>query len=167
MTDQQQSIQDAIQTTEKQLAQREHDAQRLRRELDAVEKQGAQGSAVRGELQQADEDIDALRQRLDELHAQTTPPTAQPPEREPLTGERGIVIGGMAWLAQEGGVSTHLRTHPHFERGEDVTRITSGMQLAVLDGPEHEEGYTWWRVRTSNGHEGWLPEEGLMGQTLG
>jgi hypothetical protein len=161
-----QTLQAEIRLVEEQLAQREKEAQRFRRELEAVENQGAQGSSVRGELQQADEDIDALRQRLTNLQAQVSPPVAHPPDHTPLTGGAGIGIGSVAWVAQEGGASTHLRTHPHFERGEDVTRITSGMQFTVLDGPEYEEGYTWWRVRTTDGREGWVPDEGLMGQNV-
>jgi hypothetical protein len=117
-------------------------------------------------LQQADEEVAALRQRLNNLRAQAQPPTAHPPEHNSLTGD-GIVIGGVAWMAQEGGPSQHLRTHPHFERGEDVTRLTSGTQLTVVDGPEHEAGYTWWRVRTTDGREGWVPDEGLMGTHTG
>jgi hypothetical protein len=161
-----QTLQTEIREVEQQLAQREEEARKFQRELAEVEKQGAQGSAVRGELQQANEAIDALRQRLDSLRAQAqgNPPAAQPPERQPLTGESAIGIGSVAWFAREGGVSKHLRTHPHFELGEDVTQLASGMQLTVLDGPEHEEGYTWWRVRTTDGREGWVPDEGLMGQ---
>lgn len=160
-----QTLQTEIQAIEQQLAQREQDAQRLQRELNTVENQGAQGSALRGELQQANEDIDALRQRLETLQAQVSPPAAQPPEHKPLTGGSGVAIGGAAWLAREGGVSMHLRTHPHFERGEDVTRLSPGSQFIVLDGPEYEEGYTWWRVRTTDGREGWVPDDGLMGQS--
>jgi multidrug efflux pump subunit AcrA (membrane-fusion protein) len=165
MTDHQ-TLQAEIQSVQEQLSQREREARRLQRELEEVENQGAQGSAVRGELQQADETIDALRQQLDSLQAQVNSPAAHPPEHEPLTGESGMAIGSIAWVAREGGVSTHLRTHPRFEMGEDVTRLTSGIQLTVLDGPEHTEGYIWWRVRTSDGREGWVPDEGLMGQAF-
>jgi small-conductance mechanosensitive channel len=160
-----QNPQEEAQKIEQQLAQLEDEARRLRRELEAVEHQGAQGSAVRGELQQTDETIDSLRQRLDTVRAQAAPPSAQPPERTPLTGGRGIAIGGVAWLAQEGGPSSHLRTHPHFEYGEDKAHLETGMQCTVVDGPEHEEGYTWWRVRLSDGQEGWVVDEGLMGQS--
>jgi seryl-tRNA synthetase len=162
-------MQQRIHTAEAELSQLEQEALRLRRELEAVENQGAQASALRGELQQTDERIDQQRQQLDELRAESQGGllTAQPPEHEPLTGERGIVVGGIAWVAQEGGVSTHLRTHPHFERGEDKARLSSGMQCTIVDGPEHEAGHTWWRVRTTDGQEGWLPDEGLMGQSTG
>jgi hypothetical protein len=160
-----QTLQAEIRLAEEQLAHREREALRLQRELEAVQNQGADGSAVRGELQQANQDIDALRQRLDDLRAQANPTTARPPEREPLTGG-GIAIGSVAWLARSGGVSTHLRTHPHLSVGEDVTRLAPGMQFTVLDGPEYEDEYTWWRVRTTDGREGWVPDEGLMGQNV-
>lgn len=169
----QQALQTEIHSVQEQLSQREREARRLQRALAEVENQGAPGSAARGELQQANEHIDALRQQLDSLRAQASssaarsPDSIQLPEHDPLTGERGIAIGSVAWVAQQGGVSTHLRTHPHFEIGEDVTRISPGMQLTVLDGPEQEEGYRWWRIRTSDGREGWVPDEGLMGQTVG
>jgi TolA-binding protein len=162
-----QTIQQRIQSVEEQIAQLEKEATRLTRELESVENQGAQGSAVRGELQQTNEIIDDLRLRLTGLRteqAQSGPSTAQPPAHKPPTSDKGIAIGSVAWVAQEGGASTHLRTHPHFDRGEDKARLSSGMQCTVVDGPEYEEGYTWWRVRTSDGHEGWLPDEGLMGR---
>jgi hypothetical protein len=161
MTDR--TLQTDIRSAEEQLAHREREALRLQRELEAVENQGADGSAVRGELQQANADIDRLRARLDDLRTQANPASARPPEREPLTGT-SIAIGSIAWLAQNGGVSAHLRTHPHFSIGEDVTRLSPGMQLTVLDGPEYEEEHTWWRVRTTDGREGWVPDVGLMGQ---
>jgi small-conductance mechanosensitive channel len=167
MTEQQQTVQQRIQELEEQISQLEREAVRLTRELESVENQGAQGSAVRGELQEKNLILDDLRLRLNGLRteqAQTNPPPAQPPEHAPVAGDKGIAIGGMVWVAQEGGVSTHLRTHPHFERGEDKARLTAGMQCTVVDGPEHEQGYTWWRVRTTDGDEGWLPDEGLMSQ---
>jgi len=31
----------------------------------------------------------------------------------------------------------------------------------VLYGPEDVDGHNWWRVRTTDGKEGWVPEDGL------
>lgn len=160
-----QTLQAEIEALEQHLTQRERSALRLQRELGMVTQQGAQASALRGELQQTEEAVDTLRQRLASLQAQAGPPVAHPPQHEPLTGGQGIAIGSVAWIAQSGGVSTYLRTHPHFEMGEDVTRLTPGVQLTVLDGPEHEEAYTWWRVRTTDGREEWVPDAGLMSHT--
>ncbi len=73
-----------------------------------------------------------------------------------------LEIGSVAWLAQDGGVLCHLRTLPHPAFGEDVGQISTGERLIILDGPEPGEGFVWWRVRASDGREGWLPAAALL-----
>lgn len=36
-----------------------------------------------------------------------------------------------------------------------VTRLSDGTQVQILDGPRSADGYTWWRVQTSSGAQGW------------
>lgn len=71
-------------------------------------------------------------------------------------------IGSVAWLAHDGGALSHLRTLPHPAFGEDIGQISTGERLIILDGPEAGEGFVWWRVRASDGREGWLPAVELL-----
>jgi hypothetical protein len=74
-------------------------------------------------------------------------------------------IGSIAWLSHDGGVLCHLRTLPHPAFGKDIGQIFTGEKLIILDGPEPGEGFVWWRVRASDGREGWLPEVELLADT--
>jgi hypothetical protein len=71
-------------------------------------------------------------------------------------------IGSVAWLDHDGGTLSHLRTLPHPAFGEDIGQISTGEKLIILDGPESGEGFVWWRVRASDGREGWLPAVKLL-----
>ena len=37
-----------------------------------------------------------------------------------------------------------------------ATRLTQGTRVALLEGPQEQEGVMWWRIRTPSGVEGWV-----------
>jgi hypothetical protein len=37
-----------------------------------------------------------------------------------------------------------------------LAKLDNNTLLLVLEGPEEGEGYTWWKVRTEDGKEGWV-----------
>jgi hypothetical protein len=39
-----------------------------------------------------------------------------------------------------------------------VVQVPAKSQLTVTDGPALAELYTWWQVKTADGHTGWLPD---------
>lgn len=49
---------------------------------------------------------------------------------------------------------------------EVILYLEDDMLLVLVDGPVQAEGYTWWRVRTSEGIEGWAAEYNGQIQTL-
>ena len=40
----------------------------------------------------------------------------------------------------------------------EITRLVSGEQLTITYGPSCADGYSWWKVQTDDGVEGWVAE---------
>jgi SH3-like domain-containing protein len=36
--------------------------------------------------------------------------------------------------------------------------------MTLLEGPESRDNHTWWRIRTTDGREGWVAGEDLRAQ---
>jgi len=71
--------------------------------------------------------------------------TAAPNEIGP--GVRVVVTG-------TGGTGLNLRAEP--DTGSRVlVNAREGTVLTVTEGPQQGDGYTWWKLRTSAGEEGW------------
>lgn len=72
----------------------------------------------------------------------------QPVSRAPRVGDRIVVT-----MPNNGQLS--VRAVPGTGAAL-LTRVNSGQQLTVFDGPEQAGGFTWYRVRSDNGQvEGW------------
>jgi hypothetical protein len=52
------------------------------------------------------------------------------------------------------GVGLNLRAEPS-TTAQVVANAREGAVLTVLDGPQQGSGYTWWKLRTAAGQEGW------------
>ena len=52
------------------------------------------------------------------------------------------------------GVGLNLRAEPSTS-AQVVANAREGAVLTVLDGPQQGSGYTWWKLRTAAGQEGW------------
>jgi hypothetical protein len=52
------------------------------------------------------------------------------------------------------GAGLNLRAEPS-TGGRVVVNARDGAVLTVVEGPQEANGYTWWKVRTPNGQEGW------------
>lgn len=73
---------------------------------------------------------------------------AQPVNRAPRVGDRVVVT-----MPNRGQLS--VRAVPGTGAAL-LTRVNTGDQLTVLDGPQQAGGFTWYRVRSDNGTvEGW------------
>ncbi|MCB0107520.1 MAG: SH3 domain-containing protein [Caldilineaceae bacterium] len=76
---------------------------------------------------------------------------AQPVNRPPRVGDRVVVT-----MPNNGQLS--VRALPGTDAAL-LTRVDSGAQLTVLDGPQQASGLTWYRVRSDSGAtEGWAAD---------
>ena len=55
------------------------------------------------------------------------------------------------------GEVLYLRDSPS-TGGEIIIFLYNDMPVTLLEGPVLAEGYTWWRIRTADGDEGWAAE---------
>ncbi|MBC8160382.1 MAG: SH3 domain-containing protein [Roseiflexaceae bacterium] len=69
-----------------------------------------------------------------------------------------LAVGCDAWVTREGGLQLRIRAGPGTS-AEIITRLPIGTQMAVLEGPQPANDFTWWRVRTNGGQEGWIAGE--------
>jgi len=68
-----------------------------------------------------------------------------------------LSIGSNATVATTRGDMLNVRS----AAGTDydiVTRLPAGTPVTILEGPRSNNGYTWWRIRTVDGTEGWVVE---------
>jgi uncharacterized membrane protein len=57
-----------------------------------------------------------------------------------------------------------LRTDPDASADNIITRLPTGTSATVLEGPVDANGARFWKIRTSDGQEGWAAEM-LLGET--
>jgi hypothetical protein len=83
------------------------------------------------------------------------PPTAEPPggSGRPLAAG-DIVVGGIARVFTTDGDPLNVRSAPGVGYGI-VDRLMIEDRVTVLEGPANADGFTWWRIRTPSGVEGW------------
>ena len=72
----------------------------------------------------------------------------------------GLAINCDAWVTRTGGRILRLRSGA----GTNQTvlfKLPVGTQMKLLEAPTAANGYTWWRVATLGGREGWVAGEEL------
>lgn len=101
-------------------------------------------------------------------------PTAAQLSPSQLLGETPVVrgflaVGGLALVNTTEGDQLNVRANPGTSAAV-VGKLSNGARVTLLDGPRFAEGYTWWKVRTASGIEGWavesVNENGTQLQTL-
>ena len=75
-----------------------------------------------------------------------TPPATTPPTE--------IRPGVLVVVTGTGGAGLRLRELAT-TNSKMVILVREGTVLTVLEGPTDADGYTWWKVRTPDGEEGW------------
>jgi hypothetical protein len=84
-------------------------------------------------------------------------PTEPPIEpQQPKIGPGATVV--VEGTEQEG---LRLRSEPSTQ-GRVVVTLKEGTTVTVVDGPEEASGYTWWKVQTRGGREGWGAADWLV-----
>jgi hypothetical protein len=66
----------------------------------------------------------------------------------------GIQPGALVIVEGTGGAGLNLRQQPT-TYAKVVGSAREGTVLTVLEGPQEADGYTWWKLRTPSGAEGW------------
>ncbi len=78
---------------------------------------------------------------------------AAPAAPAPTPGMLGV--GVSAWVRNAGGKNLRLRDKPGLESNA-FAGLPPGTQMTLLEGPVQDDGYPWWRIRVSDGREGWV-----------
>lgn len=69
-----------------------------------------------------------------------------------------IKIGDRARVTITDGTPTRIRTEPRISQSTYITSIKEGTKLEIIRGPECNNNYIWWYVKTADGYEGWMAE---------
>ncbi|NNJ09811.1 SH3 domain-containing protein [Chloroflexales bacterium ZM16-3] len=73
----------------------------------------------------------------------------------------GLALGATAYVQKAGG--KNLRMHKTAGLDSPVTEsLHPGTQMTLLIGPVEKDGYSWWRIRTTDGREGWVAGSELV-----
>jgi len=89
-------------------------------------------------------------------------PTATP-TITPTVGR--LTVGYAMTVNVEKGDHLNVRRQPQV--GDNILeQLQDGAIVLLLEGPVQAEGYTWWKVRTSSGIEGWVVDNADGVQTL-
>jgi large repetitive protein len=73
-----------------------------------------------------------------------------------------IAVGCDAWVTRAGGLTLRMRSAPTIQPDNIIARLPIGTQMRVEEGPQSADGFTWWRVITTGGNEGWVAGENLV-----
>ncbi len=89
------------------------------------------------------------------IPGKTVETSTMQPVRENLT------IGYTAQIQEVPGTTLRLHTGPDQDT-EMLDGLAPSTQLTLLEGPITADTCTWWRVRTTDGREGWVAGEHLV-----
>ncbi len=68
----------------------------------------------------------------------------------------GLQVGGQARVqVQDEGLKLRAGPGTNFRI---IENLPSGTTVTILDGPQAAAGYVWWKIRASDGNEGWSVE---------
>jgi hypothetical protein len=74
-----------------------------------------------------------------------------------LPSRRLIAIGTVVTINTTDGNKLNVRSGPGVGF-EIVLKLDAGARVEVVDGPRAGDNFTWWRIRTGDGVEGWAVE---------
>ena len=124
----------------------------LQRQLGELQRKMAEDKAT----QEANAVVaDRIRKQQEAAHAKQT--TAAP------SAGGGIAVGGTAYVTRAGGMPLRLRSGAGLNH-EAIDRLPPGTQMTLLEGPHQADNHAWWRIRTTDGREGWVAGEELRSQ---
>jgi hypothetical protein len=85
--------------------------------------------------------------------APTVTPTATP--------EPELLVGVLATVNGTGAQQLKMRAAPGLDQ-QLLSTLLDGTRLRVLEGPQTKDGYSWWKVQTEDGLQGWVAGDWLV-----
>lgn len=154
-------------SSRKQLRQMQQEVARLKQQLQEAEQTTGQPQEVEDlEEMSADQQREAqeqargvLRSALETFQDLETRVAQTEAEDAPNPME----VGSTVWVRRAGGQNLNRRNAPGLH-SQVLDSLPIGMRLTLLEGPQPADNYTWWRVRASDGREGWVAGEELVTQ---
>lgn len=73
-----------------------------------------------------------------------------------------IKVACPAWVTRSGGLTLRMRSTPAITADNVIARLPIGTGMNIAEGPQAANGFTWWRVTTRGGNEGWVAGENLV-----
>ncbi|MDW8392434.1 MAG: SH3 domain-containing protein, partial [Oscillochloridaceae bacterium] len=74
-----------------------------------------------------------------------------------------LAVGVTAYVRKTGGQNLRFRNGPGLDTNAFAS-LPPGTSMTLLEGPVQKDNYPWWRVRTSDGREGWVAGTELVTQ---
>jgi len=75
-------------------------------------------------------------------------------ETETQSAPTEIAVGVQVVVQNTQGAGLNLRKEPA-KAAAVVSTAKDGVALTVIEGPMEADGFTWWKLRTADGKEGW------------
>ncbi|PDW03338.1 hypothetical protein CJ255_09330 [Candidatus Viridilinea mediisalina] len=159
----------------------------LEKQLAASSKQAAAGDEAKKKLAETQEQVRKMQLEVAKLQieAQTAQNRARQAvqaaeqaaaeaanaDTEPAGAAAGssvaappeLAVGVSAWVRKAGGMNLRLRDRPGLQSNA-FAGLPPGTQMTMLEGPVPLDNYPWWRVRVSDGREGWVAGSELVTQ---
>ncbi|HMQ30381.1 MAG TPA: SH3 domain-containing protein [Chloroflexaceae bacterium] len=173
----QEKVAQAMRNMSDQLAAKGKEVADLQKQLDAAKKDAASGDAAEKALAEAQAKVRQMQADMAKLQIQAQ--SAQNKAKQAAAAaakveakpEPGVSLGGAAgapatapgmlgvgvsaWVRNAGGKNLRLRDKPGLQSNA-FAGLPPGTQMTLLEGPVQDDGYPWWRVRVSDGREGWV-----------
>jgi hypothetical protein len=91
--------------------------------------------------------------------AQLAAPVTPSNDTQPVVvlPDAGLTVGMQVTIYTTSGDQLNLRSGAGTDF-EVLARLNAGELVTLLEGPVVNNGFTWWRVRTASGVEGWVVE---------
>lgn len=178
-----------MRTMNDQLSSKTKEIADLEKQLAATSKQAATGDEAKKKLTEAQEQVRKMQLEVAKLQIETQ--AAQNKARQAMQAaaeaaaeaanaetEPGVVpvpgaaagatapelaVGVNAWVRKAGGMNLRLRDRPGLQSNA-FAGLPPGTQMTLLEGPVPLDNYPWWRVRVSDGREGWVAGSELVTQ---
>ena len=150
---------DRLQASAKSAASDTSALQAARQQVDDLQKQLHELQRKAAEDQAARE---AEAMAADLIRKQKADAQAKEVAAAPATSG-GLAVGGTAYVTRAGGMALRLRNGAGLN-SEIAGRLHPGTEMQLLEGPRHADNHAWWRIRTTDGREGWVAGEELRTQ---